>query len=90
LLTTILGAILAAIFQAVTFDQAQLSDITALLRDEGLSATQKIQALNTYKEITDRPWSVIRSIVTTASIMLPMFLMALVYRGFFDKSGSQS
>jgi hypothetical protein len=85
----VIGAVCATWFQASTIDQAQLSDVIALLKDPQLSAQQKIQALEIYKEISDRPWSVVRSLVNTFTLTVSVVIGALIYGGIFDKHRKQ-
>ena len=86
-MAAIIGAIAASWFQASALDHAQLKGVVALIKDPAMSADQKIKALDIYREITDRPWSLIRTLVTSVTVFLPMFLMALLYRGRFDRNG---
>ncbi|HMG46806.1 MAG TPA: hypothetical protein VK614_05045 [Allosphingosinicella sp.] len=79
----ILGAIAATWFQSASIDKAQLQDVIHLLRDPLLTAPQKLQALEVYKEITDRPWSIIRSLVTTLTMTISIAIGAMVAGGFF-------
>ncbi len=81
----IIGAVCATWFQATTIDQAQLSDVVALLKEPQLNAQQKIQALEIYKEISDRPWSIVRSLVSTFTMAVSVCVGALVFGGVFDK-----
>ena len=83
---SVVGAIAATWFQASALDQAQLADVVELLKDPAMDATQKVKALEIYQNITDRPWSLMRSLITSLTIFMPMFLMALLYRGYFDRS----
>ena len=69
------GALAATWFGAASIDNSQLLDVITLIKDPALSAAQKLQALNTYKEITDRPWAIVRqltSVGTTMGIVLGM------------------
>jgi uncharacterized membrane protein len=61
----IVGAVVATWFQASTIDKAQLADIIVLLKDPQLTAQQKIQALEIYREITDRPWSLVKGLASS-------------------------
>lgn len=85
-LGAVLGAIAATWYQSASMDSAQIGDITALLRDPQLNSQQKIQALEMYKEITDRPWYVIRSLTTSFTICVAMVLAALNAGGWFSKT----
>ena len=76
----IAGAIVATWLGAANADNAQLSDVVSLLKDPSLSAQQKLQALEIYKDITDRPWSVIRSLVTTLTVVGGAIGMAYAIR----------
>jgi hypothetical protein len=81
----IVGAVVATWFQASTIDKAQLSDVVALLKDPQLTAQQKLQALEIYREISDRPWSVIRSLLAYGGVALGSIIGALTVGGFFQK-----
>ena len=67
----LLGVIAGAIFQLFTLDKAQPVDVMSLLKDPAFSPAQKLQALNAYKEITDRPWAIIRSLVGIFTFVVP-------------------
>ena len=89
-LGAILGAIAATWFQSSNLDHAQLDDVMKLIKDQSLSPQQKLQALEIYKEITDRPWSLIRSVVSYFGIALGSIIGALTVGGFFSRhSGGQ-
>jgi hypothetical protein len=79
------GAIAATWFQTASLDQAQLDDVITLLKDPSLTAQQKLQALEIYREITDRPWELIRSLTTTFTMTVSVIVGALVFGGFFTK-----
>ena len=81
----VLGAITATWFQSASIDRAQLQDVIQLLRDPSLTAPQKLQALELYKEITDRPWSIIRSLVSMLTMTVAIAVGAMVAGGFFTK-----
>ena len=81
----ILGAIAATWFQSAIIDKTQLADIVHLLKDPQLTAQQKLQGLNIYKEITDRPWSVIRSLVSYLGLSVSMGIGAAVAGGWFQR-----
>jgi ABC-type uncharacterized transport system permease subunit len=83
----IAGAMAATWFQSASIDQAQLHDVVALLQDPKLTSAQKLQALEIYKEITDRPWGIIRSLTSTLTTAAIFVLTALVMGGFFRKQG---
>ncbi|WP_143051844.1 hypothetical protein [Sphingomonas palmae] len=85
--TALLGAAAGAVFQAVTLDKAQISDVIALLKDPALTAAQKLQALAVYKEITDRPWAIIRTFSGAITFAVPTVLMAMVVGGQFQRKG---
>jgi hypothetical protein len=88
-LGAILGAIAATWFQSANLDNSQLHYVVTLLKDPALSAQEKLQALEIYKEITDRPWSVIRSIVTFFGISLGSLIGAMTVGGFFSRSSDK-
>lgn len=81
----IIGAISATWFQSTSIDQAQLNDVISLIGDPKLSSEQKLQALELYREITDRPWAIIRSLVTAFTMTLSVVVGALVFGGYFNK-----
>jgi len=81
----ILGAIVATWIQASTIDKAQLADVVSLLKDPQLTAQQKIQALQMYREITDRPWGIIRSLTSMLTSAAMFAVGALVVGGYFRK-----
>ena len=85
ILAAMAGAVAATWFQSVTFDNAQIADVITLLKDPTLSADQKLQALKMYQDITDRPWSVVRSLVTTLTMTISVAVGALVVGGFFNR-----
>jgi hypothetical protein len=76
----VIGAIVATWFQAATIDKAQLADVVALLKDPSLTGPQKISALEIYKEITDRPWSVLRSLVSVGTVLGAAIGFAYAFR----------
>jgi hypothetical protein len=77
----ILGAIAATWFRAASFDAAQLQDIVMLIKDDSLTGAQKTQALEIYKEITDRPWSIVRSLVASFSFAVAALIGLWAARG---------
>jgi hypothetical protein len=81
----VIGGIAGSFVQATSFDTAQVSDIISVMKDPSLTAEQKIQALQIYEKITDRPWSIIRSMVTYLGIALGSVLGALTVGGFFQR-----
>lgn len=84
-IAAIVGAIAATWVQSANIDQAQLSDVVSMLKDPALSADQKLQALNLYKEITDRPWAILRSLTTMLTMSVSIAVGAAVAGGFFIK-----
>ena len=74
------GALAASWFRAASIDNAQLSDVIALIKDPVLSASQKLQALNIYKEITDRPWAIVRSLTSAATTLAIVLVMGFAMR----------
>ena len=81
----IIGGIAGSVFQAASFDNAQVSDIISVLKDPALSADQKMKALEVYQAITDRPWSIIRSLVTYLGVALGSVVGALTVGGYFHR-----
>ncbi len=86
IIAAIIGAFAATWFQSFTVDQAQIADVVSLLKDPELKPDQKLQALKLYEQITDRPWSIIRSLTTTLTVAITMALGAMVAGGFFNKN----
>ena len=81
----VVGGIAGSFVQATSFDTAQVSDIVAVMKDPALTADQKLQALQIYEKITDRPWSIIRSLLTYFSIALGSLIGALTVGGYFQR-----
>ena len=81
----VIGGIAGSFVQATIFDSAQLSDIISVLKDPALAADQKIRALEIYEEITDRPWSIIRSLVTFSGMALGTVIGSLIVGGYFQR-----
>jgi hypothetical protein len=81
----IIGGVAGSFVQATSFDSAQVSDIVSVLKDPALSAEQKMRALEVYQEITDRPWSIIRSLVTFLGIALGTVIGSLIVGGYFQR-----
>ncbi|RYD47814.1 MAG: hypothetical protein EOP60_16780 [Sphingomonadales bacterium] len=84
-IAAIAGALAATWFQSANIDQAQLADIVRLISDPKLSADQKIQALNLYKEITDRPWYIMRNLATALGFAFMWAVGAAAAGGYFRK-----
>jgi hypothetical protein len=61
------GAFITSILQGQTCLPAGGADLVAILKDNTMSGAQKLQALEVYKDVTGRPWSVISSV--SGSIM---------------------
>ena len=93
ILVPIVGAILAAMvgtvvliwFRSANMDNAQLKDVMVLIKDPQLNASQKLQALSIYKEITDRPWSILRSLLMFLGFSISSVIGALTVGGFFNR-----
>ena len=84
-IAAIAGALAATWFQSANVDQAQLADIVKLISDPKLTAEQKIQALSLYKEITDRPWLIMRNLATTLGFAIMWGIGAAAAGGYFRK-----
>ena len=85
IVTAIIGGVAGSLFQATSFDNAQISDIVSVLKDPALLAEQKLKALEIYQQITDRPWSILRSIMTYLGVALGSVIGALTVGGFFQR-----
>ena len=83
ILAAMAGAVAATWFQSLSFDNAQIADVIQLLKDPKLTAEQKLQALKIYQDITDRPWSVVRTLVNSLTMAVAIAVGALVAGGFF-------
>jgi ABC-type uncharacterized transport system permease subunit len=80
ILAAVIGALVATWFGAASVDHAQVQDVVGLLKDPNLSGPQKLKALEIYKEITDRPWGLARTLVTTATIIAAAIGFAWAFR----------
>ena len=93
ILVPIVGAILAAMvgtvvliwFRSANMDNAQLKDVMVLIKDPQLNASQKLQALSIYKEIPDRPWSILRALLMFLGFSISSVIGALTVGGFFNR-----
>ena len=69
----VLGAIAASIYAGMAADQSQLMELRAIIQDSSMTGAQKLQALEMYREMTDRPWSVVRSLVGILAVSVGLF-----------------
>jgi hypothetical protein len=80
-LAAVLGSVGGALFQADSCSVTGIGELQALVQNAQLTGAQKIEFMKQYMELTDRPWSVARSVVSyTAG-----FCMAAL--GLFAGSG---
>jgi hypothetical protein len=79
----LVGAIATAWVQAGNSDAAQMDAVVALLKDVSLTPQQKLQALEAYKEISDRPWGIIRSLTSSLTSAVAIGIGAMIAGGFF-------
>lgn len=84
LLAAMLGGVAGALLQAQSCSIVGASEIKALLENAQLNGAQKIQFMKDYLELTDRPWSLARSVVTFVTSAGTLAL------GFFAASGGFS
>jgi hypothetical protein len=61
------GALVTNLIQGQQCLPASGDDLITILKDQSMTAPQKLQALEVYKEVTGRPWSVVATI--SGSIM---------------------
>jgi hypothetical protein len=76
----VLGAVIATWIRSASIDNAQLKDILIMIQDSSLTGSQKLQALQLYREITDRPWSILRSLVSSLTVVAGMIGAAWAFR----------
>jgi hypothetical protein len=79
----LVGAIATTWVQAGNSDAAQMDTVVALLKDVSLTSQQKLQALETYKEISDRPWAIIRSLTSSLTSAVAIAIGAMIAGGVF-------
>ena len=84
LLAAMLGGVAGALLQAQSCSIVGASEIKALLENAQLNGAQKVQFMKDYLELTDRPWSLARSVVTFVTSAGTLAL------GFFAASGGFS
>jgi hypothetical protein len=85
IVTAIIGGVAGSFVQATSFDSANISDIVAVMKDPALTADQKMQALQIYEKITDRPWNIIRSLVTYLGVAVGAVIGSLTYGNYFQR-----
>ena len=75
-----IGATVTAWMQAYAFDQSQSLDVAAILADKTLTGKEKLQALQIYSNMTDRPWAIARSLTNFLFVALGVFGGAIASR----------
>lgn len=85
LLAAVAGSAVGALLQAQSCSVIGVSEIRALLENAQLSGPQKLDFMKLYMELTDRPWSVVRSIVTTFTLLSSTALAYYAATGGFRR-----
>ena len=62
-LAAVLGAVAGALMQAQSCSVVGASEIRELLQNAQMNGVQKLDFMKTYLELTDRPWSIARSVI---------------------------
>ena len=60
----VIGALAAVVFSGDSCQLGPGTDFLTILRDSGLSGPEKMKALELYSQITDRPWGIVRTLMT--------------------------
>ena len=80
LIAAVLGALATAIFtgQGCAIDTP--NSVVDILGSSGLSSAEKMKALEVYREVSDRPWSLVRSLTTLLFVLLGASAFAIAER----------
>lgn len=77
-LAGVIGSVVGALMQAQSCSVVGATEIKSLLENAQLNGQQKIQFMQDYLQLTDRPWVLARNVVTfltfTGSAMVGLFI----------------
>ena len=74
--TALVGAFATAYFTAGSCQVISSPDFITILKTTGLTSADKMKALAMYQDISDRPWSIVRTLGTVLAICTPILLYA--------------
>jgi hypothetical protein len=76
----ILGAVATSIFQIATGPGADFPTAIEVMKDASLSSADKLEVLKMIKEVSDRPWSVIRTLLTSLTFLVGICAIPIAQR----------
>lgn len=85
-LAAVLGSIAGALFQAQVCSVVGASEIQSLLENTQMDGTQKLAFMETYMEITGRPWDLARSAMNLLLFGSGVLLSSWVVSGGFRRN----
>lgn len=63
--SVIIGALATVVFSGSACQLGSETDFISILSSQELGGPEKLKALEIYKEVTDRPWGILRSLVSS-------------------------
>lgn len=67
---SVLTALATVVFTGDACQLAPGTDFLTILQNQRLSGPEKMKALELYTSVTDRPWSVVRSLTSMTTILV--------------------
>lgn len=85
ILAAICGGAAGALIQAQSCSVVGATELRALIENAQMTGTQKLEFMKLYTSITDRPWEIVRSIVTYSAAASASLIGLFAAGGGFQK-----
>lgn len=86
ILAAVAGSAFGALMQAQACSVVGATEIKALLENAQLNGAQKLEFMQQYMQLTDRPWSLARSVMTILTFSTGAAIAWLTFSGGFRRN----